>query len=211
MESNKAGETITINRNDLNAEMRSALSEVINGGIKNIGELLLSTFCGTSNISQPQAEPVAGAKEESKSFIVETLISEHEEVEGAAPPKGDLLKIISGYLYMALGELKYERKDIMPIMQRIEKYMKNNDYDAALTAYKNAENEFLALVGRTAVSHSGTIEGIEIPERFHDYNIEKLHYISNISKTKTANSLKNKGITHDSERFSPFRHRSKCK
>ena len=130
--------------------------------------------------------------------------------ESAPPPKGELLKIVSGYLYMALGELKYERKDIMPIMQRIEKYMNASDYQTALTAYENAESEFLAMlegadIVQTAapVPTSCEIDGIEIPASMHDYRVEQLVYISNISKGKTAKSLQNKGITHIRDFFKP--------
>ena len=180
----KANDIITVSRDELKSEMRSALSEVVNDGVKNIGELLISTFCGTS-VAVPKSTPAP-----------------EEEEKTAIPPKDELLKIVSGYLYMALGELKYERKDIMPIIQRIEKHMNNNDYETALTAYKNAENEFLAMIESSVTTvqtvpapTSRKIAGIEVPAKIHDYTIEMMDYVNNISKAKTANSLRNKGIT----------------
>jgi hypothetical protein len=191
MENKKTSDFITVNRENLKAEMRSAFGEVIGEGVKNIGELLISTFCGTSMAVPPQSKP--------HTPIAETAI----------PPRDELLKIVSGYLYMALGELKYERKDILPIIQRIEKYMTNSDYENALTAYQNAENEFLAMLeSNTAVqtapaSTPRMIAGIDIPAKLHDYRIEQLIYSSNISKGKTAQSLKAKGITHIRDFFKP--------
>jgi hypothetical protein len=92
MESSKTNETITIIRDDLKAEMRSAFGEFIGEGVKNIGELLINTFCGTSVAvpTQPKAEVTA------KPPLSEPV------AESAPPPKGELLKIVSGYLYMAL-------------------------------------------------------------------------------------------------------------
>jgi hypothetical protein len=184
--------TTTVNRDELKEELRSIFSEIIGGGIKNMGELLASAFCGTvcktsceTSCETPQPAPAQ-------------TISQPAPL----PEKDELLKIVSGYLYMALGELKYERKDIMPIMQRVEKYMSSNDYNCALTAYKNAEEEFMAVLERSApVASSRVVAGVEIPARIHDYRIEQLIYVSNISKTKTANSLKNKGITHVRDLF----------
>jgi hypothetical protein len=171
MELMKNNDLITVSRDDLKAEMLTALSDIISDGVKNIGDMLTTALSGNR---QPAALPPP-----------------------PPPQKDELLKIVSGYLYMALGDLKYERKDIMPILQRIEKYMRVNNYEEALTAYQNAEDEFLAMLEQTVpVAVTAKIAGIEIPAQFHDFSIEQLIYTSNISKGKTAKGLRSKGITH---------------
>lgn len=87
---------------------------------------------------------------------------------------------------------------------------------------KGSVNEFLAALKRVVDSTaadetapvasaatptvgiiSDTIAGIKIPPEYHNYEIGQLNYASNISKAKTAASLRNKGITHISDFFKP--------
>jgi hypothetical protein len=189
----KNSDLITVSRDDLKAEMQTVLSDIISDGVKNIGEMLITAFSGNR---QPAAPPLP----DSVSF--ELPVEELENPPPPLPSKDELLKTVSGYLYMALGDLKYERKDIMPILQRIEKYMRANNYEEALTAYQNAEDEFLAMLEQTMpVAVAATIAGIEVPAQFHDFRIEQLIYTSNISKGKTAKGLHSKGITHIKDFF----------
>lgn len=193
MENKKDNEVVTIDRNEIKSEIRSAFSEVIAESFTNIGVKLSTVLFGGAESAQ-HTTPTSG---EVKETVIETPL----------PPKDELVKIVTGFLYMAFGELKYERKDIIPVIQRIEKYMNNNDYDTALSVYDNAENEFLAAFERTTEAVPSTtsykIGGIEVPAKFYNFSIAQLHYENNFSGGKLTASLKKKGITHIRDFFKP--------
>ena len=113
----------------------------------------------------------------------EPLTTEHESADELSQ-KDRFIALVSGYLFMALKELSCFQKDYRIILQRVEKRIKDNDYETALAEYKNAVTALLPII----------IEGVVIPYELYDVKISALKYSSYSLLVKITNTLKNNGI-----------------
>jgi hypothetical protein len=95
------------------------------------------------------------------------------------PQKDELTKIILGYLYMTLEEMNYEKKNIAPIIQRLEKNINAEDYSAAILAYNKAENTFIPLI----------IRGVVIPQEYYGVKIADMKFSTTKVAKRIANAL----------------------
>ncbi|MCL1865860.1 MAG: hypothetical protein FWF82_00445 [Oscillospiraceae bacterium] len=154
-----ASKNITVDE----TEMRAILGSII-------GELF-------SNVGAKMTAELSGGQSVKASATV-------KKAESELPSKDELVKIVSGYLHMTLGEMNYSRKEIIPIIQRLEKKIKVNDYESAMTAYENAENNLSPVI----------IMGIVIPFELYDVKIADLKYDDGKLGERVTRALNREGI-----------------
>lgn len=96
----------------------------------------------------------------------------------------ELQEIVSGYLYMTLSDLGYKKKEVKPIIQRLERKIVKNDYKEAMTAYENAEDILFPL----------TVMGVRIPIEYYDFKIDDFWYSDKVLGKRITKALNNAKI-----------------
>jgi len=97
----------------------------------------------------------------------------------------DLLKIVSGYLYMTLEDLKYSAEDMQKVIQILEINVNHNHYESAIAEYERAESEYAPV----------KIDDIVIPSKYNDLRISELPFSTSPMGVRITNSLLRVGIT----------------
>ena len=96
----------------------------------------------------------------------------------------NLLKIVSGYLYMTLDDLMYSPEDVKEVVQVLEINVNHNHYESAIAEYERVESEYEPV----------KIDDIVVPSKFNDLRISELPFSTSPMGVRIANALMRVGI-----------------
>ncbi|MCL1904204.1 MAG: hypothetical protein FWF94_07290 [Oscillospiraceae bacterium] len=173
---------IIIDREELKSDIKMIFGEIITESFTNFGSKMTSALFGES---ESPCNSFTASKKSSRANSAD-YDGFGVDLTNELPEKSDLCKIVSGYLHMTLGEMRYTSKEIIPIIQRIEKKINDCDYKAAMDAYKKAENALSPIC----------IRGIIIPREYFETKITDLKYSDYKLAARITKALKREGIIY---------------
>lgn len=92
---------------------------------------------------------------------------------------GSFAKILSGYMLMSLKEWGLSDKDLIEILQDVDRKTRNHNLNEAERAYKEFEDKITPV----------TIDGMVVPRRCENINISKLDYSEKRIGAEIVNKL----------------------
>ena len=98
----------------------------------------------------------------------------------------NLRKIVCGYMYMTLEDLKYSPEDMLRVVQILEINVSHNHYEYAIAEYERAEAEYAPVI----------IDGIVVPSEYNDMKIAELPFSTVPMGARITKALSRSGIEY---------------